>query len=311
MLQSNLVETFVNIAEAGSLNAAAGKLNLSRSVISERLSALEADLGTLLMTRSTRGLSLTSAGEIFLEHAREILATMESARDAVAEADGELTGRLRVAVGASLAHEWLMPIIADFLETHQSVTLEVSASDRKVDIIEDGFDVAIRAGQLADSDFLSRRLAPTRRTLICSPEYADKNGTPSSFAELNDHPAVVYGNLRFNTYFTFQTEKGVRSPRMHGRFETDSGALMREAAIAGVGITLLPNFLISRDLVAGRLVPIDIGYKPETNSLTALYPRAHGSMPRLIAFVDHMICALGDMPPWDKNLWDAGLLPED
>ena len=302
MLPSHLIGTFVQIADAGSLNAAANTLGVSRSVVSERLASLEADLGTLLMTRSTQGLSLTASGEIFLERARDLLSAMASARDAVAEADGALAGRLRVTSSSSLAQDWLAPVFARFLEAHPGVSLEVSISDRTTDMIEGGFDLAIRGGRLPDSDLLGRRLGTLRRTLVCSPDYAENNGVPMSLAEISNHATIVYRNLRITEDFTFVTGNGIRSHRLNSRFETDNGNFMAKAAVEGIGIALLPNFIVARDLIAGRLVPIDVGVQPEYGTLAAIYPRAHRSMPRLTAFVEHAHEMLGEPAPWDRAL---------
>ena len=156
MIRSDLIATFVLIADTGSLNAAAGKLGVSRSVVSERLTALETDLGSRLVIRSTRGLSLTAAGELFLEHARGLTAAMDAARDAVAEADSTLTGPLRIAVPTALAIEWLTPILARFLEANPRISMEVASSDRTIDIVQEGFDLAIRGGRLPGSDLIAR-----------------------------------------------------------------------------------------------------------------------------------------------------------
>ncbi|MBD1549204.1 LysR family transcriptional regulator [Roseibium aggregatum] len=311
MLRSELILTYVAIVDAGSLNAAAGKLGVSRSVISDRLKALESDLGVQLVTRSTHGLSLTQSGKLFLGHARDLLEAMEKARDVVADEDGALSGSLRVAVPVSLGVDWLTPIFTRFLEAHPRMNLEISASDQTVDIIQEGFDVAIRGARHSDSDLLARRLTTGRRLVVCSPAYADRHGVPGSFEDLRDHSAIIYRNRRISQDWTFLTEDGRRAPRLSGRFETDSGIMMRVAAVEGFGLALLPTFMISADLLAGRLQVVDLGLKPETDSISAVYPRAHRTNPRLSAFVDHLRVMLGDPPPWDIPLIEAGFIQPD
>lgn len=308
MLRSDLIATFVLIADAGSLNAAATKLGLSRSVVSERLGALEAGLGVRLVSRSTRGLSLTPAGEQFLEHARAILTAMETARDAVAMTDGTLTGRLRIALPMSLAADWLTPVLARFLESHPRISLEVAASDRTIDVVQEGFDLAVRSARLRDSDLVARRLTTGRRLVVCSPAYAERHGTPTSFAALSNFDALTYRNRRAAQDWTFRTQHGLRAARIFGRFEADDGMVLREAAIAGIGICLLPTFLVARDLLAGRLLPIDVGVEPDVDAIAAVYPRAHRAMPRIRALVDRIQAEFGDPPPWDRELAAAGLL---
>ncbi len=309
MLRSDHVTTFVLIVEAGSLNAAAAKLGVSRSVVSERLTALEAELGVSLVTRSTRGLSLTPSGEVFLEHARGVLAAMDAARDAVADQGGVLTGRLRVAVPASLALEWLAPIFAAFLGAHPRITLEVAVSDRVIDIVQEGFDLAIRGGRLQSSDLIASLLTTGRRVVVCSPSYADRHGVPTSFADLGRHECVVYRNRRVAQDWTFKTARGRRSARISGRFETDNGTMMREAAIEGLGVTLLPTFIVAKDLIAGRLITIDLGAEPEGDTIAAVFPRANRGLPRMRALIDHVKTSLGNPPPWDRELVAAGVLP--
>lgn len=311
MLRSDHVATFVLIVDTGSLNAAAGRLGLSRSVVSERLAALEADLGVRLVTRTTRGLSLTPPGERFLEHARGLLAAMDNARDAVAGAEGALAGRLRVAVPAALASDWLVPIFASFLEAHPRLSLEIAASDRTVDIVREGFDLAIRSARLRDSDLIARRLTTGRRIVVCSPDYARRHGTPGSLGELGRFAALVYRNRRITEDWTFHTPQGLRAARVAGRFEADDGAVLRQAAVAGIGLSLLPTFMVARDLVAGQLLPIDLGAAPDTDAIAAVFPRAHRGASRVRALIDHLQAALDDPPRWDADLAAAGLLALD
>lgn len=311
MLRSDLVATFVLIADAGSLSGAAGRLGVSRSVVSERLAALEADLGVHLVTRSTRGLSLTPAGERFLEHARGLLQAMEAARDAVAESDGSLTGRLRVAVPSALAVDWLTPLFARFLERHPHIVMEVAASDRTIDIVQEGFDLAIRSARLPDSDLVARRLTTGRRLVVCSPAYAEGQGLPSNVAALADHASLVYRNRRVSQEWGFQGARGLRTARVSGRFEADDGAVLRSAAIEGLGLALLPSFMVARDLLAGKLLPVPLEERPVTDAVAAVFPPAHRGLPRLRALVEHLAEALGDPPPWDRALAAAGFLSLD
>lgn len=308
MIKSDLIATFVSIVDMGSLNGAARKLGLSRSVVSDRLNALEADLGTQLVTRSTHGLSLTSAGQAFLEHARALIIAMDTARDAVTDASGAITGRLRVAAPAALTNEWLTPIFARFLERHPRVDLDISVADRTVDIVKEGFDLAIRSARHPDSALLARKLTTGRRIVVCSPDYKKRFGVPGGLDDLPDHQAVIYSNRRTSEDWTFRTDDGVRSARMTGRLEVNDGAVGRQAALEGVGICLLPTFLVSRALVSGRLIKIDLGVEPDMDSVSAVYPKAAASLQRLQALVVFLRDSLGDPPVWDRDLADAGLV---
>ena len=308
MIRSELMAKFVLIVDCGSLNAAAGRLRLSRSVVSDRLNALEADVGTQLITRSTHGLSLTRAGEVFLRHAREIATAMEVARNDVASAGGEISGSLRIAAPAALTGDWLVPVFNDFLQENPLVSIELSVSDRSVDIVQDGFDLAIRGGNLSDSALLARKITSSHRVVVCSPDYRDRRGVPSSPADLAGHECIGYRNRRVTQDWTFRTAKGIRSEWVTGRFQADDGVTLGRAAVAGAGIVLVPTFIVSRDLLAGRLITIDLGAEVESISVSAVYPAANAGLPRLQALIDHLRKALGDPPSWDLALADAGLI---
>lgn len=308
VLRSELIVTFVLIVESGSLNRAAVRLGLSRSVISDRLTGLEADLGTQLVTRSTHGLSLTPAGERFLEHAQALLTGMDAARNAVAEAGGSVSGRIRLAAPSTLLVEWLMPMIASFMRRYPLVKFEVAASDRTVDIVQDGYDLAIRSARHPDSALLAMKLTTGRRIVVCSPEYRDRRGVPTSLCDLADHDFLVYRNRRVTQDWTFRTQKGLRSARIEGRFEVDDGAVLRRSALEGLGISLLPTFVVARDLLLGDLVRIDLGVEADTDAVSAVYSKSNASLPRLKALVAHLKDAIGDPPEWDRQLAAAGII---
>lgn len=308
MIRNELITTFVQIVDQGSLNAAARKLGLSRSVISDRLNTLEADLGARLLVRSTHALNLTGSGEAFLPHARRLIAAMETARNAVADAGGRVTGRLRVASPSALTSVWLTPLFADFLKLHPGINLEITASDRTVDIVQEGFDLAIRSARHRDSALLTRKITSGRRVVVCSPDYKKRHGVPQSLKDLPAHESVVYRNTRITQDWTFKTPKGVRSARVSGRFEADDGLVLRRAVLDGVGICLLPTFMVSADLVSGALIKVDLGPEPDIDMISAVYPKASAAVTRLQVFVDFLRQSLGDPSPWDRALADAGII---
>jgi DNA-binding transcriptional LysR family regulator len=308
MLKSELIATFAQIVESGSLNRAAAKLGLSRSVISDRLAGLEADLGTQLVTRSTHGLSLTPAGERFVDHARRLLDGMEAARNAVAEAGGSLSGPIRLAAPPILLGEWLMPLIASFMGQHPRVHIEVTASDRMADVIQDGLDIAIRSARHPDSALVARKLTIGRRIVVCSPDYRDRRGVPRSLSDLGEHEFVVYRNRRVMQDWTFHTPKGIRSARVEGSFAADDAGVLRHAALAGLGISLMPTFVAAHDLLKGDLVRIDLGIEPDIDAISAVYPAANATLPRLKALVQHLKDGIDDPPAWDRQLAEAGII---
>lgn len=308
MIRSDLIATFVLIAENGSLNRAAGRLGLSRSVISDRLSALESDLGTQLVIRSTHGLSLTPAGELFLDHARDLIAGMEAARDAIAESGGSLSGTIRLAAPPTLLSQWLLPMMISFMERHPRLHVEIVASDRMTDIVNDGIDLALRSARHPDSALLARKLTTGRRIVVCSPGYRARRGVPSTLADLTAHDCVVYRNRRVSQDWTFRTPRGIRAARISGRFHSDEATVLRRAVLEGLGLSLLPTFVVAADLIDGDLVRVDLGAEPDIDLISAVYPKANAGLPRIKALVEHLKESIGDPPPWDRQLVAAGII---
>lgn len=245
------IQAFVAIADAGGLSPAAQRLGVSKSIVSRRLARLEKSLGATLLTRTTRGASLTEAGATFREHASRIASEAETAREAVSQ-DGKVRGRLRVSAPLSFSATHFAPVLAELATRHPELEIQASFSDRNVDLVAEGFDAAIRLGILGDSTLVARRIASFGGSLVASPDYLAKHGTPRTPDDLLNHAAVN----RINDEWPLQHDGRVIKVRPHARFTADNGAALVPAVLAGLGIALLPDFLIHDHLTSGALVAV-------------------------------------------------------
>ncbi|KQT50231.1 LysR family transcriptional regulator [Methylobacterium sp. Leaf456] len=245
------LRTFVELAEAGGVTAAARRLGVSKSIVSRRLARLEADLGVQLLARTTRGAALTEAGATFREHAAKVCAEIDRARDAILPA-GEVRGRLRVAAPLSFGPTHLAAVFADMARRHPQLQLQVCYSDRFVDLVAEGFDCAIRLGHLPDSNLIARRVGPIHGKLVASPDYIGAHGAPETPDELLSHQALMQGTEAWH----FMDGPNSIAVRPHGRFKADNGTALAAAAVTGLGIAYLPERLIEAQLASGALVPV-------------------------------------------------------
>ena len=249
--------TFVAVADAGGISAAARRLGLSKSIVSRRLAQLEADLGVQLLARTTRGAALTEAGITFRDHAARVAAELEAARDAIGP-EGELRGRLRVAVPLSFGPAHFAPLLAKMARRHKRLQLHAAYSDRFVDLIAEGFDCAIRVGYLPDSSLVARFVGPIYGKLVASPEYIRAHGEPATPAEILAHQALMQGTEAWQ----FADGDKVVTVNPQGRFKADNAMALAAAAAAGLGIAWLPDCVTHAYLASGALVAIMTRYPP-------------------------------------------------
>jgi DNA-binding transcriptional LysR family regulator len=245
------LETFVAVADAGGVSPAARRLGLPKSIVSRRLGRLESEMGAQLLTRNTRGAALTEAGATFREHAARAVAEMEAARESVSPT-GELRGLLRVAVPLSLGVSQLAPILAEFACRYPLLQLHTAYGDRFVDLINEGFDLAVRVGYLQDSVLVARRVGVVKAHLVASPDYIRKNGAPKDLEDLQNHPVLMQGMESWR----FRVDDKVVVFHPQGRFKADNGHALIAAARAGLGIVALPDFLVDEHITSGALVPL-------------------------------------------------------
>lgn len=289
---------FVAIAEARSISAAALRLGLPKSVASERLMELERSLGTKLVERSTRSLSLTEDGAAFLQRARRMLREMAEAIDEIASRRGTLTGRFRLSGPVSFGALHLGPALFPFLAEHPQLELTLELDDRLVDIASEGFDAVVRHGPLRDTRLTATRLATSRRLLVASPAYLSSHGRPASLRDLEAAAGIIYTNREVD--WRFRTRKGEAFLRPRTQLRVNNGLLMRDAALAGLGIALLPTFFVHRELAAGELVHIDVGAEAEGAEILFGYRPGGAASAKTQALYEHLRQTFGDPPYWDR-----------
>jgi DNA-binding transcriptional LysR family regulator len=297
---------FVRVAETGSFSEAARRLGLSKSMISRQVSSLEADLGVRLLHRTTRSLSPTEAGRGYLERCQRILADLNEANLLVSHLQAVPRGRLRVSAPLSFGIGHLTACLPEFLERYPEIELDMGFTDRHVDLVEEGWDVAVRIGRLADSSLIVRRLAPIRRLAAASPADLARRGTPAGPEDLAGHDCLTHGNMVHSEWRFIDSDGKPMQVEVRGRFHADNGDVLRALALAGQGIALLPSFFIGDDIRDGRLVPLLERFVPLDASLNAVYPHGKHLSPKVRAFVDHLAAIFGPEPYWDRGLTAPG-----
>jgi DNA-binding transcriptional LysR family regulator len=280
---------FVRVVQAGSFTGAAAKLGVSKSVVSERVSALEEELDQKLLNRTTRKLSLTPDGTALYERCARVALAADEALSAAAGARGAPSGLLRVNAPIVFAEEYLIEPLGKFMEKYPGVRVELGLSDHPIDLVEEGVDVAVRiTSRLAGSSLVARRIASDQPVLCASPAYLARHGKPESPEELLKHECLTYSLLKVSQEWRFKS-RGAEEPitlPIEPRFSAASGALLRRAAIGGLGVAVLPKFMVASDLAAGRLaIVLDSLYAP-TLGIYAVYPESRRTPSKVRAFVD-------------------------
>ena len=283
------LEAFARVAETGSFSAAARAMNLSKSLISRQVSALEAELGARLISRTTRSLTLTEAGRGYYEQVARILAQMEEADLSVSQLQATPRGRLRVNAPMSFSLLRLAPALPDFLALYPEIEVDMVMNDRRVDLLEEGFDLAIRIGRLADSSLVARKLSPMQRFIVASPAYLAERGTPKVPADLRHHACLCYSNADTIDEWRFCEPDGRPvSIEVKGRVRANNGDLLRIAALRGLGFVDLPDFLVAADIEGGALVPVLQDYVRQDGGVYAVYPHARYLPPKIRVFIDFL-----------------------
>jgi DNA-binding transcriptional LysR family regulator len=282
------IQAFVAVADAGGLTPAAGRLGVSKSIVSRRIARLEKSLKTQLLTRTTRGAALTEAGATFREHASRISAEADAARDAVSP-DGKVRGRLRVAMPLSFGPVHFAPVLAELASRHPELEIQASYSDRMVDLAAEGFDAAIRLGMLDDSSLVARRIASFGGRLVASPAYLQKHGTPRTPDDLLSHAAVNRINDEWPLTHNGETIK----VRPHARYTADNGAALVPAVLAGLGIALLPDFLINDHVASGAMVTLLPDYPMPEAGVYVVRPPGGGASCKVRVLIDIMVEKFG------------------
>jgi DNA-binding transcriptional LysR family regulator len=301
MIKLDGITAFAAVAETKSISEAARQLKLSKSVVSERLAEIERSLGATLVQRTTRKLSLTEDGLAFYERASRIVRDVADAAAEISERRSTLIGPLRIAAPVSFGSLHLGPALYPFLKHNPGIELTLDLDDRFVDVAADGYDAVIRHGHIFDTRLVVKRLASSRRVLVASPDYLARCGSPESIAELEQHRAIIYTN-RGSADWRFQTPDGAIVIRTGIGLRVNNGIVMRDAAIAGLGIALLPTYMIAGALAASRLSVVDVGAEAEGAVIHIAYPKDRGVSAKVRALTDCLRLAFGDPPSWESKI---------
>jgi DNA-binding transcriptional LysR family regulator len=299
MLKLDGIAAFVAVAEEGSVSAAARRLRLPKSVISERLAGLEKVLGAVLVRRTTRKLTLTEDGTAFLERAARIIREVEDASAEIAERRGTLHGPLRISAPVTFGHMHLGPALYPFLAANPEIELTLDLDDRRVSAATEGFDAILRHGPIDDNRLVVWKLAPSRRVLVASPGYLHRAGMPRSLAELDRHRGVFYTNRGAADWRFVDAKGNAVVVRGQVAFRANNGTMVLDAATAGLGIALLPTFIAGEAIRAQQLQVIDLGAKPEAEWVYLAHAEGRQPSAKLRALADHLRKAFGDPPRWE------------
>jgi len=294
------ITVFVPIVGTGRLYAAARDLRMSPALVSRRLAALEARLGVRLINRTTRSLHLTDEGAAYYETCTRLLAEIEEADAAVSAGRADPRGILRVALPASFGNQHVAPLMPRFVARYPDVQLSLSLSDRNVNVVEEGFDLAIRIADLADSSLAARKLAPNRRVVCASPAYLQRKGTPRTPEDLAQHNCLTTTDFSMNWDYRDPDGKA-GSVRVTGRYACDNWEVLRDWAVAGLGIALKSTWDVRRHLEDGSLVSLLPGYTFATDvAIYAVYPHRRHLPAKTRAFIEFLAESLGPEPYWDR-----------
>ncbi|WP_027057709.1 LysR family transcriptional regulator [Mesorhizobium loti] len=298
MLKLESAAAFVAVAESGSITEAARRMNLSKSVISERLSELERSLGAKLLDRTTRKLSITAAGRGFYERAKRIMQEVADASAEITEHRGALAGPLRISAPTSFGILHLGPALYGFLARHPGIELTLELDDRFVSMVADGYDAIVRHGPVVDDGHvIVKKLASSRRFLVASPDYIERSGRPATTDDLTRHKGIIY-SIRGAADWRFRISRRLVTIRPQAALRVNNGILMRDAALAGLGLALLPAYFIRTEIADKRLMVVDVGAEPEGATIYIASPEDRRGSAKLRALTAWLRDAFGDPPYW-------------
>lgn len=296
------MNVFVKVAESGSLSGAARALDMSNPSVTRHVADLETYLQARLFNRSTRRLSLTETGVAYLERCRQLLADLEDASQAARMSAAHPTGRLRVNAPVSFAVNHLGRVLPGYAQRYPEVKLDVTLSDRVVDLVDEGYDVAIRITRIQDSSLVARKIAATRRIACAAPSYLKKHGKPREPKDLADHVCLSYTYLATRDEWHFERNGKRHAVRVKGLLEANNGDLLREAAIGGMGIVVQPSFIVGDAIRAKKLVPLLTEYEASELPIYAVYPSRQHLSAKVRTFVDYLAEQFGEDPDWDRGI---------
>lgn len=286
------MEILVAVVDAGNFTAAAARFNLSPVMVGKHIAQLEATLGARLLTRTTRRQSLTEIGAQYAEQCRAILAQIDAAERGAEAMRSVPRGRLRITASTSFGNEWLAPALIDYLRLHPEVSVDLNLNDRVTDLVDEGYDAAIRIGAPADSSMIARPLRPYSMAICASPGYLKQHGKPKTPADLAQHECLDFMVGDIGVGWRLQSVHGKR-PLQASRFRANNGQALRMAALRDFGIVMQAEVLLAKDIAEGRLVPLLRDYLPAPRPMHLVYPRDRRATPKLITFIEFILERLG------------------
>jgi len=292
---------FVRVAELGSFSAVAQQMNVARSVVTRQVAALEAHLGTKLLARSTRRLSLTSAGATYLEKCREILGLVDAAEAGLTEDSQAPRGHLRITLPFSFGIRQLMPMFGDFMVANPEITIELEFSDRRTNLTEGGFDLAIRITDRLEPGDVARKIGSSRSVVVAAPGYIKRHGRPRHPKDLIRHECFGYV-LATRSSWAFSLDGKTEWFPVAGRLEANSGDALLAAAIGGLGITYLPTFIVETAVREHSLDILLPAFRAPELGIYAVFPSNRYVPHRVRALVEYLAQRIGSKPPWDEIL---------
>ena len=291
---------FVRVVEAGSITKAAEQLNIAKSAVSRRLKELETRLGSQLISRTTRQSNLTQAGEQYYQKVHHILSEVDALNEETSGTPTRIEGTLKMTAPLSFGLMHLNDVIDEYANQHPELKFELDFSDRHTDLIEEGFELAIRIRELQDSSYQAKRLALIRYALCASPEYLERMGTPKTFDDLSEHEFLQYGMSKSSAIELIDEQGKKHQVAVNGKIKANNGDFLREMAVKGHGIAFLPTFITYQALISGELVPILQQYQLPTLNAYAVYPKNRFLSQRCRYLIDFIAERFGDNPYWDK-----------
>lgn len=280
---------FIQVVESKGFSAAAREMGRSKALVSKYVGELEDELGVRLLNRTTRQVSLTEVGESYYKEASEILQRIDDLQASVQASHSEVRGRLRVSAPRSAGDSLLNLAMMEFLVQHPEVNLDLRLEDRFVDLVEEGFDLAVRVAHLEDSSLIARKIASFRTVVCATPQVLEKYGVPRTPSDLAARPCIIDTNYRYKHNWAFQSEGERISVNVKGPLEVNSATASREAALVHLGFLRTPYFFVSRDLEEGRLVPVLLDYEEPLRGIYAVYPHRRHLTSKVRTFVDFLV----------------------
>ncbi|GLK87959.1 LysR substrate-binding domain-containing protein [Pseudomonas turukhanskensis] len=285
------LDEFVAVAECGQFTAAAQRLGLSSSQVSRQIARLEETLQTRLFYRSTRRVALTEAGQTFLQHCQRLQDAREEALRAVGDLGSEPKGLLRMTCAVAYGERFIVPLVTQFMSRHPLLKVDIELSNRTLDLVQDGIDLAIRLGRLQDSRLVATRLAPRRMYVCAAPGYLQRYGRPHSLSELSQHNCLIGSS----DHWAFQQDGRELSQRVHGNWRCNSGQAVLDAALQGLGLCQLPDYYVQEHLGSGALVSVLEKHQAPNTAVWALYPQQRHLSPKVRQLVDHLKAGLAHL----------------